>query len=150
MSTSITILFPINTHAIARLYSLQPLLAAMPYPLPLPPTPIPRSVHSTPHRTTDHLPPLKTPPLTPIPPSPHIFAFKSACNCFSPSISVFVAGHPMPNPSFSLGLGIMWKCTYKKMGQHAVYMKFVSQGGCSETVSTLAPLLWAAAFSVQS
>lgn len=29
----------------------------------------------------------------------HIFALISACNCFSFSMSVFVAGHPIPSPS---------------------------------------------------
>lgn len=38
----------------------------------------------------------------------YIFAFISVNSCFNLSMSVLVAGQPMPSPSCSFGLGIYW------------------------------------------
>lgn len=39
----------------------------------------------------------------------YILDFSSACSFFKASMSVGLAGHPMPRPSVALGLGIIWK-----------------------------------------
>lgn len=66
----------------------------------------------------------------PYPDVDHILALISACNCFSLSMSVFVAGHPIPSPSVWFGFGIIWKWTCEQQSQHScprsLYVPFLS------------------------